>query len=106
MDVQLITTITSLPATGMDPTPLLKKDQEVSIAKRMKEMFSVKISKRGFFIHTINNPTAIFEVKVLTSKLLRKMRPSQCTVGEIALVELCVEGTQINWCQFLLKELI
>ena len=34
------------------------------------------------------------------------MRPNQCTVGTIAATELCVEGVQINWSQFLLNKLL
>ena len=72
----------------------------------MKEMFGIERSKRGFFIHTINNPTVIFAIKVLASKLLRKVHPDQCTMGAIAFTDLCASETQINWCQFLLNELI
>ena len=90
--IELIASITSLPAEGMDPTPLLKKDQEAAIARRMKEKFGVQRSKRGFCICTINNPTIIFAVKLLASRLLRKMRPEQCTMEAIVLVYLCTEG--------------
>ena len=38
----LIAAITDLPSTGMNPTPLLKKDQEESLAKQMKEMLENK----------------------------------------------------------------
>ena len=72
----------------------------------MKKNFGIQRSKRGFLIRTINNPIVTFAVKVLASKLLCKMRPDQCTAGAIALADLCAEGTQINWCQSLLNELV
>ena len=34
------------------------------------------------------------------------MRPDQCMVGAFTLADLCAQGVQINWCHFLLKELI
>ena len=70
MDVKFIAAITGLKTVGMDPTPLLKKDQEVSIAKRMKKKYGIQRSKRGFLIHTINNPIVRFVGKVLASNLL------------------------------------
>ena len=76
----------------MDPTPLLKKDQEATIATQMKEKYDVVRNKRGFFINSINNYTVCFVEKVLSSKLLCNMRLEQFTAGEIALVELCAEG--------------
>ena len=72
----------------------------------MKENFGMQISKRGFFIRTINNPTIHFAAKVLASKLLRKMCLDQCIAGAIVLAYICVEGNQISWCQFLLNELV
>ena len=96
MDVELIATITGLPVVRMDPTPLLKKDQEEAIAKQMKKIFGVQRSKRGFFIRTINNHIVTFVFKVLASKLLRKMHSEQFTTRSIALIELYAQGTQIN----------
>ena len=106
VDIQLISTITGLPFTGVNPTPLLKKDQEATIATWMKKKYDVVRSKRGFLIHSINNPIVCFAAKVLASKLLRKMHPDQCTAGAILLAKLCAVGVQINWCQFLLDKLV
>ena len=57
-------------------------------------------------IESINNYTIYFAAKVLESKLLHNMCPDQCTAGEIALYKICTEGVHINWCQFLLNELL
>ena len=89
MTVELIASITVLPSSRIDPSPLFKKDQEANIAMQMKEKFVVQRSKRGFVINTINDPTIIFDVKLLTSKLLRKVRLDQCTTREISLTYLC-----------------
>ena len=48
MNVELIAAITGLPSTGMDPAPLLKKDQEAAIAKQMKESLAFKEVNEGF----------------------------------------------------------
>ena len=67
IDVELIAIITCLPFTWMDPTPLLKKDQEVATAARMKEKYDVVRNKRGFLFDSINNYTVLFASKVLAS---------------------------------------
>ena len=76
MNVKLIASITGLPDAGMDPTLLLKNDQEESIAKQMKKKYVVQRSKRGFLIRTINKPISLFACKVLASNLLHKMHPN------------------------------
>ena len=45
VDIELITIITCLPFIGMDPTPLLKKDQEETTTARMKEKYDIVRSK-------------------------------------------------------------
>ena len=47
-------------------------------------------------ISSINDYTIRFAVKVLSCKMLRKLQLNQCTVGAVALAELCIEGFQIN----------
>ena len=41
IDVELIAVIKGLPFVGMDLTPLLKKDQEATIAASMKEKYGI-----------------------------------------------------------------
>ena len=98
MTIEVIVAIVGLPSIGMNLAPLLKKDQEVSLAKRMKENFHVQRCKRGLVINTINDPNYIFGMKVLTSKLLCKLRLDKCSAGEIAHGDICVEGFLLNWC--------
>ena len=96
--IKLIAAIVGLPSTGMNPTPLLEKDQEASLAKRMKENFGIQRRKRVLVINIINEPTVIFDMKVLTSNLLCKLCLDKCSAGEIAPGDVCVEGVQLNWC--------
>ena len=98
MTIEVIVAIVGLPSIGMNLAPLLKKDQEVSLAKRMKENFGIQRRKRVLVINIINEPTVIFDMKVLTSKLLRKLCLDKCSAGEIAPGDVCVEGVQLNWC--------
>ena len=65
----------------MDPIPLLRKDQEETIAAQMKEKYNVLRDKRGFHIASIKDYTVRFVAKVLASKLL---------------AELCAKGLHIN----------
>ena len=55
---------------------------------------------------SINDYTVWFTVKVLSSKLLQKMKSNQCTAGMIAAEELCAVGVQLNWSQYILNELL
>ena len=98
MTIEVIVAIVGLPSIGMNLAPLLKKDQEVSLAKRMKENFRVQRRKRALVINTINDPNYIFGMKVLTSNLLCKLRLDKCSAGEIAPGDICVEGVLLNWC--------
>ena len=74
MDVDLTVIITGLPIAGIDPMPLLRKDQETAISARMKEKYDVIRDNKGFLISSINDHTILFVVNVLASKLLCKMR--------------------------------
>ena len=97
VDVEPIAVIIGLPLAGMDPKPLLRKDQEATIATQMKDKYDITRDKRGCMIASINDYIVLFAAKILDSKLLCMMHPNQCTAGVIALVELCAKGVQINW---------
>ena len=47
-----------------------------------------------------------FAVKILSCKLLRKMRPTECIARTVELAEQCMEGVIFNWSQYLLNELL
>ena len=76
------------------------------LATKMKDKYDLCRYTRGFLIKSINVHTVRFIAKVLDTKLLKKMWPNQCTVGEITIDELCAKGVQINWSHYLLNELL
>ena len=73
---------------------------------RVKDKYDLTMANKGFLISSINDYTVHFSMKVLACKMLHKMRPNQCTMGAVALVELCAEGVHINWSQLLLNKLL
>ena len=103
MDCKLIAMITSLPMAGMDHAPYLLKYQETMMIAKVKYKYDLVRANRGLLISSINDYTIRFVAKVLSCKMLHKMRPTQCTAGTVALAELCAKGVQINWCEVLTK---
>ena len=63
---------------------------------RIKEKYELTRYNKGFLISSINDYIIHFVAKVLAYKILRKMRPTQCTMGTVVLDELYAEGVQIN----------
>ena len=72
----------------------------------MKDKYELTRDKRGFSIAFINATIFWFAAKVLSSKMLRKMQPNQCTTKIIVGVEQCVGGGQLNWSTYLMNELL
>ena len=72
----------------------------------VKDKYDLTRDNWGFIISSINDYIVCFVVKVLSCKMLCKIRPTQCTAGGVVLAELCVEGVHINWSQFPLNELL
>ena len=72
----------------------------------VKDKYDLAMAKRGFLISSINDYTIHFVAKVLSCKMLCKLRPNQCNMGVVVIAELYMEGVQINWSQFLLNELL
>ena len=57
----------------------------------MKDKYGLSRDTRGFLVNSINDHTVRFAAKILATKLMKKMKPSQRTKGVIAVVELCAE---------------
>ena len=72
---------------------------------KLKEKYDLIRDTKGFAIASINDYTIWFTAKVLSTKLLRKMRQNQCITGMVVASELCAAGVQLNWSQYLLNEL-
>ena len=73
MDVELIEVITGLPLQGIDPAQYLRKDQDTVMTVRVKDMYDLTRSNKGFLISSINHYIVRFVMKVLAYKMLRKM---------------------------------
>ena len=89
VDVELIALTTRLPIDGVNnPAPFFAgKDQDVTLTNRIKDKYELTKDKRGFFVASINDMVVRFANKVLFSKLLKKMRPNQCTTRTIVAAE-------------------
>ena len=91
--VELITLITGLSLERVDPTPsFFGKDQDTTLVNQINEKYDLTRDKRGFLISSINDTVVRFAAKVLSNKLLQKMRLNQCTIGTIATTKQCVAG--------------
>ena len=49
---------------------------------------------------------SLLGARILASKVVRKNRLVQCNFGVVACVELCAQGTQMNWSLFLMNQLV
>ena len=56
-------------------------------------------------IELINKPEIRFACYLIASKTMRHYTKGECTLDTNSITEHCVEGTRLNWCSFLLKEL-
>ena len=93
VDVDIISSITRLPLIGFYPSPFFSgKEQDLGLVNRMKEKYKMSRDKRGFSIASINDTIVQFAMKILSSKLLRKMGLNQCTIGTIIVEEQFVVG--------------
>ena len=101
--VELISSNAGLLHSGIDLVPYLCTKRDVT---KMKEKYDLQHKNRGFPISSIIDNKVRFTMKILSCKLLCKMRCIECTIGIVELAEQCVEGVTINWSQFLLKELL
>ena len=106
VDVYLISAIIGLPQAGVYPTFVLKKDKDPTMITRIKNKYDMVRANKGFLISSIGYSAIRFVAKMLYCKMLRTLRPTQCTIGAVALAKLYAKGVQINWSQFLLNELL
>ena len=85
MDFELISSIMGLPCQGDDPTLYLHANRDTT---KMKQKYDLQCIGRGFLISPIVDNMVSFAVKILSCKLLCKMRPSEWIVR---MVELAVQ---------------
>ena len=93
VDVNLIPSITGLPFVGVNPVRFFSRhEQDLVLITQMKEKYDLNRYKRGLFIASINDTAIWLAKKLLSSKLLKKMRLNQCTARTITAAEQCVVG--------------
>ena len=52
---------------------------------------------KGFLINSIEDDVVQATTKILCIEVPHKMRPTECIVAAIELVEKCAQGVHINW---------
>ena len=104
--VDLIFEITSLLGKGIDPALYLSNEGEKTDKNNMKTKYQLIHGENGFLVISIEDSAVQAIAKILCSKVLRKMRPAECTAATVELTKKCAQGVHINWSQFLLNELL
>ena len=56
-------------------------------ASKMKQKYKLQHAGRGFLIAPIEDKMVRFAARILSCKLLRKMKPTECTIGEIEITK-------------------
>ena len=72
VNAEIISVIKGLPNEGDDPAPYLDKKDTTQI----KQKYNLCHAKRGFLIDPINNASDFFAMRILSCKVLNKMRPN------------------------------
>ena len=104
--MDLVSAIAGLPWQRINPAPYLHKDGEKLDKNDMKTKYRLVRGGKGFLLSSIDHSVVRAVAKILCSKVLRKMRPTECTAARAELVEKCAQGVHINWSQFLLNKLM
>ena len=63
----------------------------------MNKKYNLQHIGRVFVIGPIEENIVRFVARILSYKLLRKMRPTKCTTGAIEIAEQCATGVTFNW---------
>jgi hypothetical protein len=107
IDPALIHRITGLSMQGLDPQDFYpRKDADRTLAQCIKETYGdVEKGKRGYKVASIQNGAVRLAFQLITSKLIRKKRPTQVMGFIIDLAGKCIEGMQMNWVSYLVNQL-
>ena len=88
----------------MDPAQFLdNKTKEKALVEDMKKKYCTDRGMRGIIIKRINDVATQMVTKILACKLLRKYHREEVSVGVIAVVAQCAEGTIVSWAPYLLN---
>ena len=93
IDVDLISSITGFPKTRGDPAPYLRPNQDTT---KMKQKYKLQHVGRGFIIYHIEDNMVRFVARILSCKLLCKMRPDEWIIGVIEITEQCTTRVIFN----------
>ena len=100
--MELISGITGLPKDGPYPSQYIRgKDNEKKLEINIKKHYRLECDRRAYRIDSINDRVVRIGARILASKVVRKNHPVQCNFGVVACVELCAQGTNMNWSLFL-----
>ena len=94
--MDLVSAITGLPWQGVDPAPYLHKQGEKLDKNDMKNKYQLVRSRKGFLISSIDDNVVRAAAKILYSKVLCKMRPTECTSATVELTKNHAQGVHIN----------
>ena len=90
--MDLVLDITGIPRHRLNPTPYLHKDGEKLDKKDMNTKYHLVRGGKGFLLSSIDDSAIRVAAKILCSKVLHKMRPTQCTAAIVELAEKCAQG--------------
>jgi hypothetical protein len=77
-----------------------------SLAQLIKEAYGeVEKGKKGYKVASIQDGLVHLACQLLADKLVRKNYPTQVVGFMVDLAGKCVEGMQMNWANYLVKEL-
>jgi len=107
VDPALIQRITRLIMQGPDPQDFYPgKAADHALAQTIKDTYGdVEKGKQGYKVASIQNGTVCLDFQLITSKLVRKKRPTQVMGSVIDLTRKCVEEMQMNWVSYLVNQL-
>jgi hypothetical protein len=76
------------------------------LAQHIKEAYGeVKKGKKGYKVASIQDGVVHLACQLLADKLVRKKCPTQFTGFAVDLAGKCAEGMEMNWVNYLVKEL-
>jgi hypothetical protein len=78
------------------------KTKEKELAKEMKNKYGTERGSRRIIIRRISD-FARMATKIMACKLLRKCRKEEVSVGVVAVVSQCADGTTLSWAPYLLN---
>jgi hypothetical protein len=107
VDLNLINQIAGLSMQGPNPHDFYRgKSMDHSLVQRIKDTYRYfEKGTQGYKVASIQNSTVNLPYQMIAGKLVRKKQPTQVTGFVVDLAGKCVEGLQMNWVKYLVKQL-